>query len=213
MTNDQDFLSQLSWRYATKKFDPSKKLLPEQLHLIEESLRLAPSSFGFQPWRFYRIENKEVRQEIKKAGNNQSQMTDASHLFVLASKLDLSAGDVEEYVSDMAKTRGIDESIVAETKKWMVGFVAGKSKEWLNEWSARQMYIALGFGLMAAAQNNIDACPMEGFDPEAVGNIIGAKKDGYQARAMLALGFRSQDDPAALVKKVRFPKEKVIKII
>lgn len=211
--DNKQFLDNLMWRYATKKFDSSKKLSSDQLSLIEESLRLAPSSYGIQPWKFYLIEDITMRERIKEAAYGQSQITDASNIFVLASKIGLSDKDIEVFIKEISETRGVAESDLDEHKNTLLGFISGKSQEWLDNWSARQLYIALGFGLMSAAQNNIDACPMEGFDPDKVSELIGAKQDGYQVKSIMALGFRSPDDSYASLKKVRFSKEKVIKII
>lgn len=212
MNSHQNFLDKLAWRYATKKFDPAKKLSADQIELIKESLRLSPSSFGIQPWKFYYIKNSDVRAKIREI-SGQPQMTDASDLFVCASRINLRAEDVAAYVKDIAATRDIPEAGLGKSKKMMTGFIEGKTSEWLDEWSARQVYIALGFGLMAAAQNDIDACPMEGFDVEKVDVLIGADKDGYSSRAMLAVGFRAADDAAASFKKVRFSEERTIKVI
>ena len=213
MNNYQKFLDKLLWRYATKKFDPTKHLSADQISLIEESLRLSPSSYGIQPWKFYRVENQDVRIKIKDAAYGQSQITEASHLFVLASRINLGVEDISTYINDVAVTRGVEESELDGYKKMLLGVIEGKKPEQLDDWSARQVYLALGFGLMAAAENDIDACPMEGFDTGKVDDILGIKEDGYASRAMLAVGFRSPDDKFASLKKVRFTAEKAIKNI
>jgi nitroreductase len=212
MSNAEPFLRNLHWRYATKKFDTTKKLSADQLELIAESLRLAPSSFGVQPWKFYLLEDPDLRRRVREgAAHGQPQVTDASHILVLASRLNLSASDIDTYIADISHTRGIPESDLAGRRESILNFINGRSSEALDAWCARQLYIALGFGLMAAAQNGIDACPMEGFDPEAVAKLIGADTDGYMPRAFLALGFRSETDDYATAEKVRFPQNIVMK--
>ncbi len=213
MNNYQNFLDKLVWRYATKKFDPEKLLSTDQVNLIEESLRLSPSSYGVQPWKFYRVENQEMRAKIKDAAYGQSQVTEASHLFILASRVNFGVEDVSAYIKDVAVTRGVEESKLDGYKDMILGVIKSKTPGQVDDWSARQLYIALGFGLMAAAENDIDACPMEGFDTGKVDDILGIKEDGYASRVMLTVGFRSSDDQSASLKKVRFAAEEAIKNI
>jgi len=209
----QNFLDKLTWRYATKKFDPAKKLSADQVALIKESLRLAPSSYGIQPWKFYCVENPALRAKIKDAAWGQPQVTDASHLFVLASRINFGTEDILAYIQDIIAARGIAESEIDGYKKVLLEFIEAKTPEWMDNWAAHQVYIALGFGLMAAAENDIDACPMEGFDAGKVDVILGIKEDGYTSRVMLPVGFRAPDDHHASLKKVRFAEKKVIKHI
>lgn len=208
----QEYLKNLEWRYATKKFDTTKKLSEEQINFLEEAARLAPSSFGIQPWKFYVVSNPEVREEMKKASWGQAQVTDASHIFVVASRIGLVDKDVNDFADDMIKTRGVPAESVEGYRQMMIGSMNGKRDQGvLDDWCARQAYIGLGFILSAAAQNGIDACPMEGFDNAAIDKILGITEEGYASRAYCAVGFRAADDDYAKEKKVRFPKERVIK--
>jgi len=207
----QDIIETLNWRYATKKFDPTKKLSTEQLDTIMEAMRLAPSSFGIQPWKFYLVETPAIREEMKAASWGQAQVTDASHFVVVSSRIGLQESDVDRFVDDIKKTRKQSSEDVAQYRDMMIGSVTGMSATDRDSWCARQSYIALGFGLSAAAQMGVDACPMEGFDPAKINDILGIEADGYTARAYMALGFRSPDDAYATEAKVRFPKESVWK--
>lgn len=216
----QQYIQNLKWRYATKKFDVAKKLSSEQLELLKQSLILSPSSFGLQPWKFYVVENQELRQKIKDAAYGQGQITDASHLFVLASKIDISSSDVHIFIEDVAKKRGLLAKENGKTAEALVGYeemingsIAGLDKNAKDSWTARQVYIALGFLLSAAAQNEIDSCPMEGFDVEKVNAILEITKDGYSARVLCPVGFRSEDDEYSKYPKVRFEEERIIKTI
>jgi len=211
------YTEKLNWRYATKKFDATKKLSDEQLELLKQSLVLAPSSFGLQPWKFYVVENKKLRQSIKEAAYNQEQITDASHLFVLASKVDVSASDVHEFIMDIGKKRGLFANENGKTAETLVeyeaminGSIAGLDKSAKDNWTTRQVYIALGFLLSAAAQNNIDSCPMEGFSVEKINEILGITNDGYCARLLCPVGFRDEADEYSKYPKVRFDEEKII---
>lgn len=204
------YLDNLRWRYATKKFDPAKKLTGEQVDFLKESIRLAPSSFGLQPWRFYLVKNPATRAAIRKVGDDQPQVTDASHFFVVTSRTGINETDIDAHVANTAAIRQVPIEKLAGFKKSMVDFIQKHDQEFLDSWCARQSYIALGFLLSACAQNQIDACPMEGFNPEAVTKILPAESEGYFARAFCAVGYRAADDKYATVTKVRFPVARVV---
>ncbi|MGB7958220.1 MAG: NAD(P)H-dependent oxidoreductase [Minisyncoccia bacterium] len=208
-----DYLNNLMWRYATKKFDPQKKLSVAETDLLEETLRLAPSSFGFQLWKFYRIDDPAMRSAIKDAAYGQAQVADASHLYALASKIAPTEQDVTDLIESIKAGRGATDESLAGYKKALEGAIAARSGGDSASWTAKQVYIALGFILDAAAQHHIDACPMEGFDHNKVSEIVGATKEGYAVNVLCPVGHRSADDGHAGEKKVRYPKEKVIKVI
>lgn len=208
-----DYLDNLMWRYATKKFDPQEKLSNADTDLLEEALRLAPSSFGFQLWKFYRIDDPATRAAVKEAGYGQTQITDASHLYALASKVAPTEQDVADFIDAIKAERGATDESLAGYKQALQGAITNKPAAEIAAWTARQVYIALGFLLDAAAQHKIDACPMEGFDAAKTSEIIGATKDGYAVQVLCPVGRRSANDGYAAQKKVRFPKERVIKIV
>lgn len=208
-----EYLNNLTWRYATKKFDPQKKLSVAETDMLEETLRLAPSSFGFQLWKFYRIDDPAVRAAIKDAGYGQSQITDASHLYALASKSAPTEQDVTDFIESIKTAHSVTDESLAGYKKGLEGAITGKPAVDIATWTAKQVYIALGFILDAAAQHHIDTCPMEGFDHDKVSEIIGATKEGYAVQVLCPVGHRAADDNYATQKKVRYPKERVIKVI
>lgn len=201
------------WRYATKKFDPQQKLSSAETDMLEEALRLAPNSFGFQLWKFYRIDDPAVRAAMKEAGYGQTQITDASHIYALASKVTPTEQDVTDFIESIKTTRGVTDESLAGYKQALEGAIIGKPAGDVAAWTARQVYIALGFILSAAAQHHIDACPMEGFDSAKVSEIIGATKEGYAVQVLCPVGHRAADDKYAIEKKVRYPKERIIEII
>lgn len=200
----------LSWRYATKKFDSSKKLTAEQLSLLLESARLAPSSFGLQPWKFVVVQSPELRQKISVAAFGQPQVTEASDLIVLCSKVTLDEAYVDRYIKLVADTRGMTVETLNGLRAAILGSVAGRSADGVVEWNKRQTYIALGTLLTTAALHGIDASPMEGFNPTQVDEILGLAAEGFTSVALCAVGFRSADDKMAGQKKVRLPAETVI---
>ena len=199
------FLTNLSWRYATKKFDTSRKVSQEDLDSILEAIRMTPTSFGLQPYHFYVVTSDEVKNTIQAAAWNQPQIGTSSHLIVFTARTDLMVNK-EEYFTLMS---GGDPDVRAQLKGFedmMNGFIEGKSdpKDVLA-WSAKQAYIAQGFALAACAELEIDSCPMEGFDPKAVGEILSVP-ESQKVLALLPIGYRAEGE-APRGPKVRFSRE------
>ncbi|MFA6365513.1 MAG: NAD(P)H-dependent oxidoreductase [Candidatus Paceibacterota bacterium] len=205
----ENIIKSLGWRYATKIFDTSKKLTDEQLGIVTEALRLSASSFGLQPWKFIVVTNPEVRKQLREAAYGQAQITDASHLIVFTTS-DINEASVDAYVESMGSTRGMDEEAKRGMKARLFGSVQNRTPEALREWAARQCYIALGTLLTVAANEKIDACPMEGFENAKFDAILGLKEKGLSSVVLATVGFRSENDKHANEAKVRFPKEEVI---
>ena len=205
-----NIIEALTWRYATQVFDQGKKISEHDLNELLEVLRLSPSSFGLQPWKFIVVENPELRKKISEKAWGQPKVTEASHLIVLCSKIDTDENYIKEYVKDIAHTRNTTVESLKGFEDMMLNFRKGMTKDSIKDWAKRQTYIALGMLLEAAALKGIDAGPMEGFDPQGVDEVLELHKEGYTTAVLCALGYRSQDDKAANYKKVRFPKEKVI---
>jgi nitroreductase len=196
------FLSQLDWRFATKSFDADKKVSKEDLDKILEAIRKAPTSFGLQTFHVEVISNKELREKMKEVSFGQPQVTDASHILVFCGR-----NDVSERITNMIdQMSGGDENIKASLSGYegmMRGSIEGKSDEQLMNWASRQAYLALGFGLAACAELEIDSCPMEGFDPKAVHELLGSPKNTFPF-AYMAVGYR-KEGPAH--PKFRFSQE------
>lgn len=207
---NETLLAQLEWRYAVKKFDPAKKIAPEDWRTLERALVLAPSSYGLQPWRFVVVSNPEVRAKLRAASWNQSQITDASHMVVFAIKKGVDAQHVARHVDRVREVRGVPAQSLEGYKTVMSSFVAKPGLD-VDGWAGRQLYIALGTFLTAAAMLGIDACPMEGIEPAKYDEILGLDKDGYATRCIATAGLRSADDAYAKLAKVRFEHEHVIR--
>ena len=205
-----DILEALKWRYATKVYDPRKKLPEEKFETLLEALRLSPSSLGLQPWKFIVVKDPAVRAKLREAGYGQSPFTDASHLVILAVRTDLNDAYADEYVSSLAAARGVSPDSLKGLSDRLHGSIKGRSPESLLEWSSRQVYIALGVLLTAAGHEQVDATPMEGFDAGKFDEILGLKKLGLASRLAVALGYRSPKDKLAGQAKVRFLKDQVI---
>jgi nitroreductase len=204
------FLASLECRYATKAFDTRK--LPEATWAaLEESLRLAPSSYGLQPWKFIVVNDPALRAKLRPVSWNQSQVTDASHLVVFARRTEVTEADVNEFFNQMVSERGADATKLEPYRQMMLGGVVnGKDAAGQKEWAARQLYIALGQLMGAAAAMAIDTCALEGIDPDAYTEILGLKGTGYEVVVACAVGYRSSEDKYAGMKKIRFPSARVI---
>jgi nitroreductase len=204
-------LVRLKWRYATKKFDAAKKIHSSLWSALEEALVLTPSSYGLQPYRFVVIADPELRRKLRAVSWDQPQVTDASHFVVFARKLAMTDADVERFVGLIAETRGSARGSLQGYYDMMVGdLVKGPRSAWIEEWTARQTYIALGNLLTSAALLGVDACPMEGLDPAKYDEILGLTAKGYGTTNVCALGYRAEDDKYAQAKKVRFPNNELI---
>jgi nitroreductase len=200
----------LNWRYAVKRFDPAKKIPSGQWQVIKDSLRLAPSSAGLQPWKFILVEDPALRQALRDASRDQSQVTDASHLVVLATLKKLSEADVDRFVARVGEVRGQSLEQLAGLRNGTVSIlVEGPRAATIGAWAQRQAYIPMGFAMLAAAQLGVDSCPMEGLDPAAYDKILGLEGGPWATLAALPFGYRSDEDKYGKLPKVRFKEEDV----
>ncbi len=206
-----DFVKrQLYWRYATKKFDPTRKIPPEIWQILEESLRLAPSSFGLQPWKFIVVNNPDIRAQLVEHSWGQKQVVDASHLLVLALQKHITEQDVHRYLERMATVQGIPLENLQGLGQMIKGFLTQPPYPLnLEEWAARQVYLALGQLLTVAAFLGIDTCPMEGFIPAKYDEILGLTDTPYRSVVVCPVGYRAADDKNAQRPKVRYEKNEV----
>jgi nitroreductase len=210
ISTDQ-LLAQLNWRYATKKFDPTRKIPAAIWSALEQSLVLAPSSYGLQPWRFVVVLDPKVRETLQPLSWGQPQVVEASHFIVLACKNVITEDDVQKFVDATTDTRGMPRGALKGYQDMMIGdLVKGPRSAWIKEWAARQTYIAFGELMTSAALLGVDACPMEGIDPPKYDGVLGLPAKGYSSLCACALGYRAADDKYATLKKVRYPANEVI---
>lgn len=203
-------LTQLGWRYATKKFDPAKKIAPDLWSKLEHAATLAPSSYGIQPWKFVVVTDSEVRQKLHAVSYNQAQILDASHLVVFAAMNPPTPAHIDAYVARTAAVRGTTVEALGGFKQMMLGSLSRMDASAAHRWAARQCYIALGVFLSAAALVGVDACPMEGFQGDQYDEILGLKAKGVSAVVIATAGYRAADDKYASDAKVRFPVDDVV---
>jgi len=201
----------LNWRYATKRFDPTKTIPADTWHALEESLRLAPSSFGLQPWHFVVVTNPGLRKELQAHSWNQPQIVEASHLIVIASLQSVEDQTIDTFLNATAQTRNQNPADLAGYRQMIAGFVAHlREAKGIEAWTARHAYLPLGFLLASAAVLGIDACPLEGIDPAQYNKLLGLEGTPYSTRVACALGYRASTDAYANAPKVRFSRDTVI---
>ncbi|QGY32666.1 NAD(P)H-dependent oxidoreductase [Pantoea cypripedii] len=201
----------LAWRYATKKFDASKVVPDDKLERIIEAVRLTATSSGLQPFELMVITNAEIREKIRAVAWNQAQVTDCSHLMVFAAWDDITPERVNMMFDLTNDVRGFRNEGWENYRQMLLGIVAERGTEGNYQAAARQAYIALGSALIAAAFEEVDATPMEGFDPEAVDEILGLKEKGLRSVIILPLGYRAEEgDWLVNLKKVRRSRENFV---
>jgi len=205
-------LETLGERYATKQFDSTKQISDTDMYALCESLRLAPSSFGLQPWKFIVVKNPAVRKELRAAAWNQSQVEEASHFVVFATLKQVDPDFVKKYIASTAEIRGISPEDLKGYEDMMINFVTSGSFEHLP-WTQRQSYIAMGFLGLSAALLGIDTCMMEWLDPKAFNTILGLENGPYTSVAAVALGYRSEADATSHYAKSRFTMDEVVEVI
>lgn len=206
----QNLISNLNWRYATKAFNPSKKVSPEEIEGLMETTILAPSSFGLQPFKIVLVSNSELKEKLKGASYGQSQVADCSHLVIFCVKTKIDENDVKEFIVSTAKIRGIEIESLKGYHDTILSFIKNKDQASLTTWAQKQIYIALGFLLESAAQMKIDTCPMEGFNPSQFDQILGLKDHGLTSTVICTVGYRSEDDITSEYKKSRFSMEDMV---
>ncbi|MCM4173160.1 NAD(P)H-dependent oxidoreductase [Arenibacter sp. TNZ] len=204
------YIENLNWRYATKKFDASKKLSKKDLEDLLEATSLSASSYGLQPYEILVIEDPELRNKLQPAAWGQSQITEASHLIILANQSTFGEELVDDYLENVSETRGIPTNDLQGYSDFMKSKLMPLSESAKATWTTRQTYIALGNLLSAAADLKIDSCPMEGFDNAQFNEILGLTKKGLNAAVLVAVGYRSEEDTTQHYKKVRKSKENLI---
>ncbi len=205
---ENTFLSGLEWRNAEKNFDPSKKVSPEDLEKILHAIKLAPSSFGIQPYHVFAVSDRTVKLKLKEKGFNQQQFEDASHILVFCGRNDI-FDRIDEYFK--IATDGDEEKRkeMAGYESMMKGFAEGQTEQVAMQWAFRQAYIALGFALAACAELRIDSCPMEGFDSHGFDQVLNLS-DNMRSVAVMSIGYRKEEPHRP---KVRFPEEDLFTMI
>ena len=196
----------LNFRYATKQFDPARKIDAEIWNALEQSLVLTPSSFGLQPWKFIVITDAALRDKLVSHTWNQRQVADCSHLVVMAVQKAVDEAYLDRFIHRIAEVRVVSAELLTGYR----GMMAGSLGTMTPEWAAKQAYLALGQFMLAAALLGIDTCPMEGFLPEKYDEFLNLEPRGLTTAVLCPAGYRAATDKYAAVAKVRFAADEVI---
>ena len=207
------FIENQKWRYATKKFDATKKVSASDLETLKEAIQLSTSSYGLQLYKVFIIENPEVRAQLQPASWGQSQIIEASHLFVFANIVDVQDQHIDAYVQNFANTRALTVEDLKGYSDFMKSKIVPLPVEQKAVWTSKQTYLALGNLLNAAADLKIDVTPMEGFEPEKYNEILGLNALGLNASLVAAVGYRHEEDATQHYAKVRKPKQELFTTI
>ena len=208
-----NYLEALSRRYSVKKFNSNLIVPEEKLLRILESGKLAASSLGLQPYKIWVVESKEMKEKLIPAFYNPSQISTCSHLIVMVSKKNIEDNYINGYFNHIADVRNTDVSTLELFKNSINQYVGQKNDAELFNWAEKQSYIVLANLMYAAAMENVDTCPMEGFKQDVIEDILKIDTENEKVTVTLALGYRSEDDAFQHLKKVRKPDEKLFKFI
>ena len=206
-------IDNLKWRYATKKYDTSKKISSEDLEKIKEAIQLSATSYGLQLFKVLIVEDKAIREKLRPKSWNQPQITDASHLLVFCGYNEVADTDIDAYIDLKSKTQGIPSSDLKDYGDFMKMKMKEKSPKELKSWTSKQTYIALSNALNACAELKLDSTPMEGLEPESYDEILGLKEKGLSTSVVLAIGYRNEEDANQDAKKVRKPLDAIFEKI
>jgi nitroreductase len=208
ITNEQ-LIATLKWRYATKQFDPAKKISAKDWQTLEDALVLTPSSFGLQPWKFIVITDRATREKLRAVSWGQPQVTDCSHHVVFAIPTVLKESGIDTYIRRIAEVRGVTAGSLAKFRDTMVGNLIGDKRN-ADLWAAEQAFIALGNFTTSAALLGIDTCAIGGIEAERYDEILGLKELELKTVVACSAGYRDPGDKYATLPKVRFKNEDVI---
>ena len=204
---NNDILNDLHWRYATKKFDASKKINDQDLETLLEVMRMSPSSMGLQTTHVLVITDPEIRAQLTAHSYNQQQVKDASHLIVLCSYSSLDENYIHSHAQRTDEAHEMGEERVGKMIESIGNFIGNKSQEAIHQWTSNQTYIVLGQLLSACARLKIDATPMEGFNPKGYDEVLHLSEKNLTATVVCPIGYRSDEDTYQHLKKVRKSKE------
>lgn len=208
-----NYIEALQKRYSVKKFDSEKKIPENVLESILQAGKLSASSLGLQPYIIYVIQNQEVLAKLQTAFYNPSQVSTCSHLIVITTKKEIDNQYINGYFKTIGETRNIETSSLEPFRKSIEYYLDKHDDQSIIHWNEKQSYIVLGTLLFAAALENVDTCPMEGFMPDKIEETLNINAEKEKVTVTLALGYRAKDDVFQTFKKVRKPNDKLFKII
>ncbi len=214
MQQKMDVIEALKWRYAVKKFDSSKKLSKEKINKVKKALQLTPTSMGLQLMKFVMVESEDIKKKITPIAYNQPQIEDASHLIIMCRKTDVKPEDIDTFIETAAAANEMEvshQAMQSYDKSLRVSLSIPEEQQKI--WMDNQVYIALGNLMTVCAIEEIDSCPMEGFNRQKLNDELGFTKQNLDAVVIFALGYRSEEDYRLQFKKVRRPMKDLFETI
>lgn len=200
----------LQWRYATKKFDANQTLSEEKVAVLKHVFNLTASSFGLQPVKLVVIHNQKLQDELVSLSMNQQQVADASHVLVFCIEKYIDTSYIEAYFENVKEIRNTPDEILQPYRDYLNNHFEKESPAAIESWATKQAYLAMGNLLTACALENIDACPMEGFNPSGYDTLLNLSDKGLSSVLVMPVGYRAEDDMFADFKKVRKPIEEIV---
>lgn len=203
-------IEQLNWRYATKKFDPSRELSQQQVNILSQAFNLTATSYGLQALKMVVVSNQELKDQLMAHSWDQPQVRDASHVLVICRQADLGADYIKDHFKRVEAIRNTPRAVLEPFENQIIDSFSSKSETEIATWMDKQAYIALGNLLTVCALEKIDSCPMEGFDPAAYDRLLDLEEKGLKSVLVLPVGYRAEDDFMADMKKVRRGTQEVV---
>lgn len=208
-----NIIDHYKWRYATKKFDAKKKISDSNIELIKESISLAPTSYGLQLFKVIIVENQEIKNELKKASYNQSQISDASHIFVFCNSTKIIGDDIDTYIKNKSSIQNKPISEISGYGDFLKTTLLKKEHKKVSIWTANQVYIALSHLMTFCPSIGIDSCPVEGFDSYKYNEILNLNNRNLNSTVVAAVGYRSNKDSSQYEKKIRKSNDELFETI
>lgn len=198
-----DIIESLQWRYATKKFDELKYISEEKIEVLKQAFNLTATSYGLQPIKLLIIKDKELQEKLVAHSMDQIQVAQASHVLVFCIQTQLDKSYIKKYFDRVQEIRNTPESILQPFEDFLIEDFSTKSITEIEKWATNQAYLAMGNLLTVCAIEEIDSCPMEGFDPKAYDEVLELNTKGLQSVLVMPIGYRAEDDMFSSLKKVR----------
>jgi len=208
-----NYIEALQNRYSVKKFDKEKKIPDTQLKNILEAGKLSASSQGLQPYKIIIVKSEEMLEKLIPAFYNTSQISTCSHLVILVSKKNIEEKYIDGYFKHISEVRNINTEPLLPFRRNIETFVQNMAEDQMMHWAEKQSYIVLSSLIFAAALEQVDSCPMEGYKQKVIDEILDLDSENEKVSVTLALGYRAEDDIFQNMKKVRKPNEKLFKFI
>lgn len=200
----------LNWRYATKKFNSSKILSETKLDVLKQAFNLTATSYGLQPLKMIIISNKHLQKQLRKYSWDQKQVDTASHVLIICIENEVDEKFITDYFNRVKHVRETPEEILKPFHNFLVEDFKARAKEEIEAWAINQAYLAMGTLLTVCAAEEIDACPMEGFEPQKYDELLSLHEKNLKSVLVLPVGYRAEDDMHSKFKKVRRPIDEVI---